>query len=136
MDFGASKRALLVAVAAMAVLALPSFVAARDTWTTKTLTVWDDTTGCSSSFTVGASWDKKGGQIDSAEFHLYSWDAANTRWNHVADASVPPTTRATASYTFTGLSTGTYAFTVFVWNKNGVTLGLYDGTASTTGVTC
>ena len=129
---GAWKRVtLMVAAGALAILALAPAVTARDAWTTKSLTVWDDTSGCPGSLTVGASWDKKGGPIATVDFHLYAWNADFALWTLASDRlGVVPSAKDTASWTFSGFAPGSYTFTVEARNAKGLTLGLFNGTAT------
>ena len=131
-----ASRTLGVLVGLLAILALAPGVMAREAWNTKTVTTSTDTRACPGTLTVNVAWDKKGGPIASVEFHVYAWDAVNARWNHVSDATVTPSGRDMASYSFTGLADGAYTFTAFLWSSKTVTLGLYNGTAGTDAVTC
>ena len=69
--------------------------------------------------------------IATVDFHLWVWDAANNRW-HLADdvLGVVPNARDMASWTFSGMAPGTYTFQVDVRNSKGLTLGLFNGTAT------
>jgi hypothetical protein len=134
----AAKRISLMAViGALAILTLTSAVSARDAWTTKSLTVWDETVDCPGTLTVGVQWDKKGGPIATVDFHLYAWDAANVRWQLVADVlGLVPDSKLAASYSFTGLALGSFAFTAEVRNAKLLTFGLYNGMTDGPTITC
>ena len=138
LQFSFLRRGGLMLVLAGVVLAVPHLALARDAWTTKTVTAWSDTTACPGTYTVNATWDKKGGPIASVDFHLYSWDADNQRWTFVTFVTgVAPAGRDSASYSFSGLATGNYTFTTFLWNAKSTTLGLFDGTSQVgTGDAC
>jgi hypothetical protein len=134
----AGKRiTLIVLTGALAIMVLAPAVAARDAWTTKSLTVWDETAGCPGTLTVGVQWDKKGGPIATVDFHLYAWDAVNTRWQLVSDVlGLVPDSKQATSYSFTGLSAGSFAFTAEVRNAKLVALGLYNGMTDGPTITC
>jgi hypothetical protein len=134
----AGKRiGLIAAMGALAILTLAPTVAARDAWTTKSLTVWDETAGCPGTLTVGVQWDKKGGPISTVDFHLFAWDAVNTQWQLVSDVlGLVPDSKQAASYSFTGLSWGSFAFTAEVRNAKLLALGLYNGMTDGPTITC
>ncbi len=128
---------LIAATGALAILTLVPAVAARDAWTTKSLTVWDETAGCQGTLTVGVQWDKKGGPIATVDFHLYAWDTVSVSWQLVGDVlGLVPDSKLAASYSFTGLASGSFAFTAEVRNAKLLTLGLYNGMTDGPTITC
>jgi hypothetical protein len=137
LQLSASKRVtLMAATGGMAILILASTVSARDAWTTKSLTVWDEEAGCPGTLTVGVQWDKKGGPISTVDFHLYAWDA-DAGWQLVSDVlGLVPDSKQAASFSFTGLSSGSFAFTAEVRNAKLLTLGLYNGMTDGPTITC
>lgn len=138
LQLSAWKRVtLMAATGGLAVLILASTVSARDAWTTKSLTVWDETAGCPGTLTVGVQWDKKGGPIATVDFHLFAWDAVNARWQLVNDVlGLVPDSKQATSYSFSGLAAGSFAFTAEVRNAKVLTLGLYNGMTDGPTVTC
>jgi hypothetical protein len=130
------KRAILPVLGALSILALPIATAARTAFP-KAMVVTTDVSACP-TLRVNASWDNKGGPADFAQFYLFAWDSVNntTVGTPVDNLNVPLTNKSSATYAFTGVTSGDYRVNVFVWNNNAKELGAYFGTTDGPTYTC
>jgi len=132
-----SRFALGVVLGALVILVVPMATIAGKVTFPKTVSVSVVTSACPGDVTVNASWDSKGGPADYAQMYLWQLDPVTGQPATFADRlNVPLATKSSATYTFTGVTSGDYRVNVFVWNNSGKELGTYFGTSDGPSYTC